>query len=68
MVDIFRKVDAIPAIVDEAIAIGANAVWMQEGLEHEDSAQKARSAGLGVVMNKCTKKEHTRLSSEGGAT
>jgi hypothetical protein len=68
VVDIFRKVDAIPAIVDEAIAIGAGTVWMQEGLEHEESAQKARSAGLGVVMNKCAKKEHTRLSSAGGAT
>ncbi len=62
VVDIFRKLDAIPGIVDEAIAIGAGAVWMQLGLEHEESAQKARRAGLGVVMNKCTKIEHSRLS------
>ncbi|MDR3555408.1 MAG: CoA-binding protein [Syntrophobacteraceae bacterium] len=60
VVDIFRRVDAIPAIVDEAIQIGAGAVWMQLGLEHEESAQKARQAGLCVVMNKCTKIEHSR--------
>lgn len=61
LVDIFRKVDAIPAIVDEAIEIGAGAVWMQLGLEHEESARKARRAGLGVVMNRCTKIEHSRI-------
>jgi predicted CoA-binding protein len=60
VVDIFRRVDAIPAIVDEAIEIGAGAVWMQLGLEHEESAKKARAAGLCVVMNKCTKIEHSR--------
>jgi predicted CoA-binding protein len=60
VVDIFRRVDAIPPIVDEAIEIGAGTVWMQLGLEHEESAQKARQAGLSVVMNKCTKIEHTR--------
>lgn len=63
LVDIFRRVDAIPPIVDEAIEIGAGAVWMQLGLEHEESAQKARKAGLSVVMNKCTKIEHTRYFS-----
>lgn len=66
VVDIFRKADAIPAIVDEAIEIGAGTVWMQLGLEHEESAQKARNAGLKVVMNKCTKIEHSRLF--GGGT
>ncbi len=66
LVDIFRRVDAIPAIVDEAIEIGAGAVWMQLELEHEESAQKARQAGLSVVMNKCTKIEHARYF--GGAT
>ena len=60
VVDIFRRVDAIPAIVDEAIEIGAGTVWMQLDLEHEESAQKARKAGLCVVMNKCTKIEHSR--------
>jgi hypothetical protein len=61
MVDIFRKPDAIAAIVEEAIEIGASAVWMQLGLEDEEAAQKARRAGLSVVMNKCTKIEHARL-------
>lgn len=60
VVDIFRRVDAIPAVVDEAIEIGAGTVWMQLGLEHEESAQKAGRAGLCVVMNKCTKIEHAR--------
>jgi uncharacterized protein len=58
VVDIFRKVDAIPGIVDEAIAVGAKVVWMQEGLEEPDSAHKARQAGLGVVMDRCMKIEH----------
>ena len=63
VVDIFRKVDAIPGIVDEAIAVGAGAVWMQLGLAHNESAEKARQAGLKVVMNKCMKIEHQRLLS-----
>lgn len=62
IVDIFRNADAIPGIVDEAIEIGAGAIWMQLGLEDEESAQKARRAGLKVVMNKCAKIEHTRIS------
>jgi predicted CoA-binding protein len=60
IVDIFRKVDAIPAIVDEAIAKRAKVVWMQLGLAHNASAAKARAAGLGVVMSKCLKVEHSR--------
>jgi len=60
VVDIFRKVDAIPGIVDEAIDIGAKVVWMQLGLAENQSAQKAREAGLQVVMNKCLKIEHNR--------
>jgi hypothetical protein len=62
VVDIFRRTEAIPAIVDEAIEIGAGAVWMQLGLQCEESAQKARRAGLKVVMNKCTKIEIERIS------
>lgn len=61
VVDIFRNVDAIPAIVDEAIDVKASAVWMQLGLVHNESAAKARCAGLAVVMNKCMKIEHTRM-------
>jgi predicted CoA-binding protein len=62
LVDIFRSTDAIPGIVDEAIAAGAGSVWMQLGLIHQEAAEKARKAGLSVVMNRCTKIEHTRLS------
>jgi uncharacterized protein len=58
VVDIFRNVEAIPAIVDEAIAKGARVVWMQEGLAEPASAQKAREAGLRVVMDRCMKKDH----------
>ncbi|HKB69613.1 MAG TPA: CoA-binding protein [Thermoanaerobaculia bacterium] len=61
IVDVFRRVEAIPAIVDEAIAAGAKAVWMQLGLAHNASAEKARAAGLDVVMNKCIMVEHRRL-------
>jgi len=63
VVDIFRNIDAIPGIVDEAISVGAGAVWMQLGLAHNESAEKARQAGLKVVMNKCMKIEHQRLLS-----
>lgn len=63
IVDIFRKVEFIPAIVDQAIAIGARVVWMQLGLAHNASAQKAREAGLDVVMSKCIKVEHQNMGS-----
>ncbi len=62
VVDIFRNVEAIPTIVDEAIAAGAKAVWMQLGLEEPGSARKARQAGLKVVMNRCLKVEHAALA------
>jgi predicted CoA-binding protein len=58
VVDIFRNVEAIPAIVDEAIAIGAKVVWMQQGLAEPASARKARDAGLQVVMDRCMKIDH----------
>lgn len=61
VVDIFRSIEAIPGIVDEAIAVGAHAVWMQLGLVHEEAAGKARKAGLTVVMNRCMKIDHARL-------
>jgi len=61
VVDIFRNVEAIPSIVDEAIAAGAKAVWMQLGLEEPGLARKARKAGLKVVMNRCMKMEHAAL-------
>jgi hypothetical protein len=66
VVDIFRKVAAIPAIVAEAIDVGAKAVWMQLGLVEPASAQIARQAGLRVVMDRCMKIEHAqRLEGEG---
>jgi len=61
IVDIFRKPDAIPAIVEEAIRVGARAIWMQEGLAHNAAADRARAAGLRVVMNRCILKEHRVL-------
>lgn len=60
VVDIFRNVEAIPAIVDEAIAVGAKVVWMQQGLVEPVSARKAREAGLQVVMDRCMKIEHAQ--------
>jgi len=61
VVDVFRKVEAIPAIVEEAIRMGAKAVWMQLGLVEPESAQKAKEAGLKVVMDRCLKVEHAML-------
>lgn len=61
MVDVFRRPDAVPPVVDEAIDVGAKAVWLQEGVVHEEAAQKAKDAGLTVVMDRCAFKEHRRL-------
>jgi predicted CoA-binding protein len=61
LVDIFRKPEAVPEIVDAAIAVGAKAVWMQEGIVHNAAADRARAAGLTVVMNRCILKEHLRM-------
>jgi predicted CoA-binding protein len=61
VVDIFRKLEAVPAIVDQAIAIGAKAVWLQLGLEESRAAAKATQAGLRVVQNRCMKVEHAAL-------
>src|SRR5260370_39153834 len=57
IVDIFRRSEFVPEIVDAAIRIGARAIWMQEGVEDEPSAERARSAGLFVIMNNCIAKE-----------
>lgn len=64
VVDIFRRSEEVIPIVDEAIKIGAKAVWMQEGVTNEAAAAKARDAGLLVVMSKCMRKEHMRLTRE----
>jgi uncharacterized protein len=61
IVDVFRRSEAVPEIVDAAIRIGARAVWMQEGVADERAAARARAAGLLVVMDMCILKEHHRL-------
>jgi uncharacterized protein len=63
IVDIFRDAAAVPEIVDQAIAKKAKVIWMQSGIVHNEAAEKARAAGLRVVMNKCIYQEHARLSS-----
>ncbi len=65
VVDIFRRPEAIPEVVDEAIRIGARVIWMQEGLVHNAAAEKARAAGLAVVMNRCMMKDHRALLATG---
>lgn len=62
IVDIFRRPEFVPHIVEAAIRKGAKAVWMQEGVIHEDAARRAREAGLDVVMDRCILKEHRRLA------
>jgi uncharacterized protein len=61
MVDIFRRPEYVPEIVESAIRIGAKTVWMQEGVIHEEAAERARNAGLKVVMDRCTLKEHRKM-------
>ncbi len=61
IVDLFQKAERVPSFVDGAIAIKARLVWMQLGIVHEEAAQKARDAGLEVVMNRCIKIEYARL-------
>ena len=60
-VQIFRPAAEASGIVDDAIRIGAKVVWMQEGIENEQAAEKARAAGLQVVMDRCMMQEHRRL-------
>lgn len=62
IVDVFRRHDAIPEVVDQAIEVGAKVVWLQLGLRHEEAAQKAVDAGLLVVQDRCLKIEHARFS------
>jgi predicted CoA-binding protein len=66
MVDIFQHADRAPAVVDEAIEIGAKIVWMQLTVRHDEAAKKAEDAGLTVIMDRCPKIEFGRLSGELG--
>lgn len=62
VVDIFRRSEFVPAIVDEAIELKIPVVWMQEGVIHQAAAEKARKAGIFVVMDRCMLKEHHKLA------
>ena len=62
IVDIFRRSEFVPEIVEAAIRKGAKVIWMQEGVIHEEAARKAEAAGLEVVMDRCILKEHRRLA------
>jgi uncharacterized protein len=60
MVDVFRRPEYVPELVDEAIRLKVPAIWLQEDVIHEEAAEKARKAGIFVVMDKCVLKEHRR--------
>lgn len=61
IVNVFRRSEFVPEIVESAIRIGARVVWLQEGVRHDEAAERARQAGLEVVQDRCILKEHRRL-------
>ncbi len=65
LVDVFRNSAEVPPIADEAIAVGARALWLQLGVRHDGAAARARAAGLQVVQDHCTLVEHQRLVAQG---
>lgn len=65
MVDVFRAAEHVPAIVDSCIALGIQSLWLQEGVIHEEAAQRAQAAGITVVMNRCMWRDYEQLC--GGA-
>ena len=64
VVQVFRKPEDVPPVVESAIKVGAKTVWMQEGIVNEEAGQKAREAGLQVVMDACMRATHRRLIGE----
>jgi predicted CoA-binding protein len=64
VVDIFRRSEDVPSIIDQAIRIKAKAIWMQEGIVNEDAADRASQAGIMVVMDRCMLKEHRKLTAQ----
>jgi len=60
IVNVFRRSEFVPDVVEEAIRLGVPAIWMQEGVVHEEAAEKARQAGIFVVMDRCILKEHLK--------
>ncbi len=62
IVDVFRRSDAVPEVVDQAIQKKASAIFMQEGVVHDAAAEKARQAGIFVVMDRCILKEHRNIA------
>lgn len=64
MVDVFRRSEQVPPVVDEAIETGAKVVWMQVGIRHAEAAARAEAAGLKVVMNRCTMTDCARLGAK----
>jgi uncharacterized protein len=62
IVDVFRRAEFLPEVVEQAIAKGAKVVWMQEGIINQGAAEKAEQAGLSVVMDRCMLKEHHKAS------
>jgi len=61
MVDVFRAPEHVPAIVDSCIALGIPRLWLQDGVIHEDAAQRARDAGITVVMDRCIWRDYSQL-------
>ena len=61
LVNVFRRPDAVPAVVEEAIAVEAPSLWMQLGVRHDAAAARAEAAGIAVVMNRCISVDHARL-------
>lgn len=64
VVQVFRKPEDVPPVVDQAIKVGAKVVWMQEGVINEEAARTAEAAGLQVVMNRCMREMHRQLLGE----